>query len=143
MGLAMVFHTWIHFTLIRLTPLYSFSLPSASFQQLSMYFHIPPSYTDAMYLSIAYFLSFSLSLLPPPVLSNSSTSSCMFYLSLYICTYDHVFMYIFIFYVYLPHMRENIWPLSLWNWLTFLIMMVSSYIHSPADGILSFFSMVE
>jgi hypothetical protein len=35
------------------------------------------------------------------------------------CGYDHVcFVYMFIFCIYLPHMRENMWPLSFWTWLT-------------------------
>jgi hypothetical protein len=43
---------------------------------------------------------------------------------------DHVW---FCVYVYLwlcfPHMRENMWPLSFWAWLTSLNMMSSSCIH--------------
>jgi hypothetical protein len=40
---------------------------------------------------------------------------------------DHVcFVCMFIFWIYLPHMREDMWTLSIWTWLTSLNMMSSS-----------------
>jgi hypothetical protein len=32
--------------------------------------------------------------------------------------YDHVYVYMFLFWICLPHMRENLWPLSFWTWFT-------------------------
>jgi hypothetical protein len=40
-----------------------------------------------------------------------------------------VFVYVFIFWVCFPHMRENMWPLSFWAWLTSLNMVSSNCIH--------------
>jgi hypothetical protein len=54
-----------------------------------------------------------------------------------------VFVYMFIFWIYLPHMRENMQPLSLWIWITSLNMMISSSIHLLASNIISFFLVAE
>jgi hypothetical protein len=37
-----------------------------------------------------------------------------------------IFVCTFIFWIYRPHMRENMWPLSFWTWLTSLNMMPSN-----------------
>jgi hypothetical protein len=62
------------------------------------------------------------------------------HMSLYMIVF--VFVYMFVFWIYLPHMRENMWPLSLWTWLTSLNMMSSSCIHLPSNY-LSLFLMSE
>jgi hypothetical protein len=54
-----------------------------------------------------------------------------------------VFVYMLIFWIYLPHMRENMWPLSFWTWLTSLNMMSSNCIHLHSDHMVSFFLMAE
>jgi hypothetical protein len=50
--------------------------------------------------------------------------------STYEFVYDHVCFCVYVYlWIYLPCMRENMWPLSFWSWLTSLNMMSSSYIH--------------
>jgi hypothetical protein len=46
-----------------------------------------------------------------------------------------------LYWAYNPHMRENMWPLTFWTWLTLLKMMFSSSIHLPANDKISFFLM--
>jgi hypothetical protein len=53
-----------------------------------------------------------------------------------------VFVYAFIFWIYLPHMRENMWTLSFWAWLTSLNMMSSNCIHLDSNH-MSLFLMAE
>jgi hypothetical protein len=55
-----------------------------------------------------------------------------------LCMIMLVFVYMFIFWIYLLHMRQNIWALSFWAWLTSLNMMSSNCIHLPSNHILLF-----
>jgi hypothetical protein len=48
-----------------------------------------------------------------------------------------------LFWVYNPHMRENMQFLAFWTWLTLLKMMFSSSIHWLANDKISFFFMAE
>jgi hypothetical protein len=45
-----------------------------------------------------------------------------------LCMFMLVFVYMFTFWIYLPHMRENMWPFSFWAWLTPLNIMSPSCI---------------
>jgi hypothetical protein len=49
-------------------------------------------------------------------------------------------VYMFIFWVYLLHMRENMWPLSFWTWLTSLndVLQLHSFTFQPHGFILSY-----
>jgi hypothetical protein len=52
---------------------------------------------------------------------------------------DHAFFCVYVYlWIYLPHMRENMWPLSFWAWLTSLSMMSSNCKNSQ-----SFLSMCD
>jgi hypothetical protein len=48
-----------------------------------------------------------------------------------------------LFWVYNTHMRENMWFLAFWDWLTSLKMMLSSSIHLLANDKISFFFVTE
>jgi hypothetical protein len=48
-----------------------------------------------------------------------------------------VLIYVY-FWIYLPHVRENIQTVLLWVWLTSVNMIISS-IHLPANSIISYF----
>jgi hypothetical protein len=69
------------------------------------------------------------------VSSTSPTFPCM------ICMYNIASIYLY--WVYIPHMRENMRPLAFWTWLTSLKMMLSGSIHLPADNKISSFFMAE
>jgi hypothetical protein len=57
---------------------------------------------------------------------------------MYEFVFDHsCFVHIFIFWIYFPHMRENMQPLSFWAWLPSLNMMSSNCIHLPSNYMLS------
>jgi hypothetical protein len=56
-------------------------------------------------------------------------------MSLYMIMFG--FVYMFIFWIYLPHMRENMWPLFFWTWLTSLNIMSSNCIYLPSDHMVS------
>jgi hypothetical protein len=64
--------------------------------------------------------------------------------STYMFVYDHVcLVYIFIFWIYFPHMKENMWPLSFWTWVTSVNVVSSNCIHLPSKKMESFFLMAE
>jgi hypothetical protein len=80
---TMVFHTCIYCTLIRLTSFIAlFLYPSCLllFNKFQCISFMSSSYTDAMYINIIHYLSFSCPLPPPPVPSNSPTIIIMFYI---------------------------------------------------------------
>jgi hypothetical protein len=45
------------------------------------------------------------------------------------------FVYMHISWIYLPHMKKNMWPLSFWAWLTSHNMISSNCIHLPSNHI--------
>jgi hypothetical protein len=49
------------------------------------------------------------------------------------CMIRLVFVYMFIFWIYLRHMRENMWPLCFWAWLTSLNMISSNCFYLPSN----------
>jgi hypothetical protein len=53
------------------------------------------------------------------------------------------FVYMFIFWLYLVHMRKNMQSFSFWTWLISLNMMSSNFIHLPSNHTVSFFLMAE
>jgi hypothetical protein len=78
---------------------------------------------------------------PPPL---SSVEQFHYYKHvLYTSVYMIMFIFVcmFIFWIYLLHVRENMWPLSFWNWFTLLNIMSSSSIHLHANNIVSIFFM--
>jgi hypothetical protein len=54
-----------------------------------------------------------------------------------------ILVYMFIIWNYLPHVKENMWPLSFQTWFTLLHMMFSNSIHMPSNHMISFFFMAE
>jgi hypothetical protein len=124
---------WVNFTLVSSTP--SISLPY-SFLLTPHYSIIFNSYLYILYLHNCkvfryYWLLFSSFPSSPkfhrvvPVLQTYS---------IYKYAYYHVwFVYMFIFWLYLPHRRENMWPFSFWTWLTSLNMMFYNCIHLPSN----------
>jgi hypothetical protein len=64
--------------------------------------------------------------------------------STYKCVYDHVyFWYIFILWIYLPNMKENMWTFSFSTWFISLNIISSCWIHSPSNYMVSFSLMTE
>jgi hypothetical protein len=118
-------------------------LPAPIIPQHSVCFLMPSSYiassyTDAIYFDVIYSLSFSFPVLPLHVPSNSTTVTDMFsYMYVYMTMF--LFVLTFSFWVYLPSMSENMWPLSFWTRLTSHNMIMSSFIHLSENGIISFF----
>jgi hypothetical protein len=101
-----------------------------SFQYISLY---PlPSLMRFTILLILYYILFSFPWFPKyhrvvPLLQTCST---------YEFAYDHVCFCIHVYlWIYRPHMRENIWPLSFWAWFTSLNMMSSNCIHLLSNHI--------
>jgi hypothetical protein len=96
-------------TLLTLSPTSYYSMAFSVFS--CAFFH-----TDVMYFNIIHSLPFSFPLSSPLVSSNSSTIVNMFYTYKqryrYIYTTVSVFVHTFIFRIYLPHMKENMQPLS-------------------------------
>jgi hypothetical protein len=43
-----------------------------------------------------------------------------------------------LYYVFIAHIRETMWPLAFWTWLASLKVMFSSSIHLPANNKISF-----
>jgi hypothetical protein len=125
-------------------PLLSFtpSLPSLIIQQLSIHTIILSTFTDVMYYNIVAYLSFSFSFPPPwSFIEKFHYFKHVLHVSLYIIMFG--FLYMFIFWIYLPHMRENICPLSFSTWFTLLNTMSSNCIHLPSNHVVSFFFMAE
>jgi hypothetical protein len=54
-----------------------------------------------------------------------------------------LFVYTFIFWIYLPHVRENMWSSFFWTWLTLLGVIIPSSIHLSANDVISFFFVAE
>jgi hypothetical protein len=115
-------------------PLLSLNLlpPTPTFQQLSIYILISSTFTSYAIFTDALLVSFPFPLSPSSI-EWFHYYKHVLYLSLYIIM--HVFVYMFIFWNYLPCMRENIWPLCFWAWLTSLIRMSSNCIHLPSNHI--------
>jgi hypothetical protein len=88
-----------------------------SFQYTCLY----PLPSHLMFCDITDALSFSF----PCLLSPSPTEQSYYYKHVHHLRLHMVmlaFVYMFIFWIYLPHVRENTWPLSFWAWLTSLNM---------------------
>jgi hypothetical protein len=90
-------------------------------------------------LLILYHSLFLSPLLQVPQSSFAITN--MLYIE--VCIWSYVFVYMFIFWIYLPHKRENMWLLSFWTWLTSLNMISSSCTHLPSNHEVSFFLMAK
>jgi hypothetical protein len=101
--------------LLSLTPF----LPPPIIQQLSIHIIMSSTSTDCntfLYCWLSIFLpSFPSS---PRCHTVVPLLHTFLHIGFYIIML--VFMYMFIFCIYLPHMRENMWPLSFWTWLTSL-----------------------
>jgi hypothetical protein len=52
---------------------------------------------------------------------------------IWVCIWSRLFLCMFFFWIYLPHMRENMCPLCFWSWLTSLNMMSSNCMHSLSN----------
>jgi hypothetical protein len=103
----------------------AFYLPPPIFSTASIHNLISSIFTDVMFYDTVDAPSFSF-----PFHSSLSFIEQFHYykhvlnMSLYVIMF--VFAYIFIFWIYLPPMRENMQPLSFWVWLTSLNMMSSN-----------------
>jgi hypothetical protein len=117
-GFAMVFHLWIHGSLVRLTSSITFPYPSLPFpitQQLLVCFIMPSFYTDAMYFYMIHYHSLFFFLLPPVPLNSPAKTNMI-----HTHTHTHtqimfVFVSTFIFWIYLMYTRENMQWLSFWT----------------------------
>jgi hypothetical protein len=63
--------------------------------------------------------------------------------STYKYVYDHVCFCVYIFWIYLTHIGENMWLLSFWICLTSLNMISSNSIHFLENSVISFFFMAQ
>jgi hypothetical protein len=127
-GVSQFIPLWVYSTLVSstpsLTPPYP-SLPPPIIQQLSVHIVVSATYTDVMDFDIVDAPWFSFPF-PPPL---SSIEYFHFYKHvLHIILF--VFVYMFIFWISLPRMRENRWPLSFCTWLTSLNMMSFIYLQT-------------
>jgi hypothetical protein len=51
--------------------------------------------------------------------------------------YDHACFCVYVYlWIYLPHVRENMWPLSFSAWITSLNVMSSNCIHLPSNHVI-------
>jgi hypothetical protein len=122
-GFLYVSPLWVYFVLFHpfcCSPLPLYLPPSPLFQLLSVHTFISSTFTDVMFYDVTDDLSFSF----PFPLSLSSMEQ--FYYDKHIL---HLSLYMFFFWIYLPRMRENMWPLCFWSWLTSLNIMPSNCIH--------------
>jgi hypothetical protein len=128
---------YLHCTLlwsIQLLPLLFLTLLSTN-PHFSTAFNTYPYilyFTDAMFYNTVDELSFSFPF--PSSLSSREYFHHFKYvvpMSLYMNML--VFVNMFIFLIYLPYMREKMWPLFFWAWLTSLTMMSSNCIHLPSN----------
>jgi hypothetical protein len=93
--------------LISLTPLYYSSCPIL----ISVHLVVLYSCTDVIHFSISHCLSFPSF---PPHSNSTGTVQCwkhVMYIHYNVYMIMLVFVYKFIFYIYVPHLRENLWPL--------------------------------
>jgi hypothetical protein len=116
--------------------------PIPIIQQLSVHILTSSTFTDVIFYDITDDLSFSFLF----SLSLSSTELFQYYkrvlhLSLYMIIL--VLLYMFIFWIYLPHMAENMWLFSFWAWLTSLNMMSFNCIHLPSSHMSLFLAKAE
>jgi hypothetical protein len=91
----------------HIIPPYSFLyalLPTPITQQISVCFVILSSYIDALYVNIFHPLSFSFPLPPLPKLLKQSYYGKHI---LYTYIWSSLYLYMFIFWIYLPHMWEE------------------------------------
>jgi hypothetical protein len=116
------------------SPLPFLFLSTSVIPLLSVHFLMPSSYTHAMYFGIIDCLLFFFLSLP---LKPSHYCKLLYIMVMFL------FVYRFIFWICLPHMRENVWSLSFWNWLISPDMLISSSIYLPTNNIISFFFMSE
>jgi hypothetical protein len=93
-----------------------------SFQYTSLY----PIPSLILFLHYYWCSSFSF-----PFFPHSSKIANMFYILVSI-TIVLIFVSMFFFWIYLPHMRENMWPLAFWAWLNSLNVMSSNCMHLPS-----------
>jgi hypothetical protein len=130
---------WVYFTLV--CSVTSTALPYPFVSNPSPHFSIALKYNPyILCLHRCYVLQYcqcSVILFPCPsfpkfhkVVSLLQT----FYVGVYI--WSSLFLHIcFIFWKYLPCMRENMWPLCFWAWLISLNMMSSNYIHLLSNNV--------
>jgi hypothetical protein len=118
------------------------SIPSRSYFALSIPIFISSTFTDVVFYHSVDALLFSFPSLLPWVPHSSSTITNMF-LHMSLCMIMFVFVCMCVFWIYLPHRRENTWLLCFWAWLASLNMMSSNCIHLPSNHLVSLFFMVE
>jgi hypothetical protein len=140
-GFTILFHLWIYCTLISLVP--SIILPTSSHPHYSTAFS---AFSYAFFLNWCnVFKYYSLSISFPLKQSHYCKyiyGKCI-YTHMYVYVIMFVFVYLFIFWIYQPHMKENIQLLCFWTWLTSLNIMISTSIHLPANNIISFLFMAQ
>jgi hypothetical protein len=121
---ALLLYLYMNCTEIKVTPLHCTSLPFFLYLVFNSFLHVSlclvPDRCDVVH---NYSLNFFPSFTPPLVSSTSHTS-------VYICSI-YIFAWIWL---YILYMRENMWPLAFWTWLTSVKMMASSSIHLSTNG---------
>jgi hypothetical protein len=91
------------------SPLPLYLPPAPIIQQPSVYILISSTFTDVMFYNISNALAFSFPF--PPSLSSVKKFHCYKHV-LPLSLYMVMFVFVYIFWLHLPHMREYIWPLS-------------------------------
>jgi hypothetical protein len=138
-GFLSVSPLWVYFTLVCSTPSITLPYPLTShsrlFQQLSIPLLIYSTFTDVMFMILLILYHSLFFFLLPLVHWVVPLLQHVLQMSLYMIMF--VFVYVF-FWIYLPHRRENMYPLSFWACLTSLNMMSSNYIHLPSNHMLWF-----
>jgi hypothetical protein len=133
-GFLKVCPLWVYFTLVCSTPAITLPYPFTSPPPFSTSFTTHPY---IFYLHILYFTTLLMlyhSLFPFLLSLNSIEYFHYWNRVLHLsCMIRLVFVYMFIFWIYLRHMRENMWPLCFWAWLTSLNMISSNCFHLPSN----------
>jgi hypothetical protein len=119
----------MYFTLISSTPSVTlpFPFPSPFFNSFQYVYLLPSQMLCIMILLTLYHALFL------PSFSKFHSVVSLLHTCFHICLYMvmFVFVYMFIFWIYLPHLSENMWPLSFWTWLSSPNMMSFNCIHLP------------
>jgi hypothetical protein len=113
----------------------------SSFQYMSLY-HVPSQMLCIMIYCWHFIISFTFPSFPEFHSVVPLLQTCSLYTFVY-GTWSCLVFYMFILCLYLPHMRENTWPLSFWTWLISLNIMSSNCIHLASNHMVSFFFMAD
>jgi hypothetical protein len=107
----------------------------------------PPFFSSVQYtclrplpshLMVRILLTFYHSLFPFPLfLSSAEYSTVTNVFCIWVCIWSCLFLLHVYLWLYLPHMKENMQPLSFWAWLTSFNMISSNCNHLPSNHIIT------